>query len=145
MLCAKCSASCFKDFFFFFFLGLHLRDREVPRRGVKSQLPAYTTATTIRDPSHLCDLHHSSRQRQILNPMSKARDQIHILTDASQICFHWATMGSPRRRHLKGHLNDKNARLACLPDLTSSSWRVQPSLIQLQDLPQDKAQETLMT
>ena len=25
--------------FFFFFLGLHLRHMEVPRRGVKSELP----------------------------------------------------------------------------------------------------------
>ena len=26
------------------------------------------------DPSHVCNLYHSSRQRQILNPLSKARD-----------------------------------------------------------------------
>ena len=37
---------------------------EVPRLGVKSelQLPAYTTAPEMPDPSHICDLHHSSRQ-----------------------------------------------------------------------------------
>jgi len=35
---------------------------------------AYTTATEIQDPGHVCDLHHSSRQCQILNPLSKARD-----------------------------------------------------------------------
>ena len=29
----------------------------------------------MRDPSHFCDLHHSSRQRQILDPPSKARDE----------------------------------------------------------------------
>ena len=27
------------------------------------------------DPSRVCDLHHSSQPRQILNPMSKAGDQ----------------------------------------------------------------------
>ena len=37
-------------------------------------------------------LHHS----QILNPVSKARDQICILMDASQIRFHWATTGTPK-------------------------------------------------
>ena len=43
----------------------------------------------------LCDLHHSSSQRSILNPLREARDQARILTDAGQICFCWATMGTP--------------------------------------------------
>jgi len=48
---------------------------EVPRLRVESelQLPAYTTATATQDSSHICSLHHSSQQRQILNPLSKAR------------------------------------------------------------------------
>ena len=60
---------------FFFFLGPHLRHVEAPRPGVKSELqpPAYTTATGTQDPSHICDLHHSSRQGWILNPLNKAR------------------------------------------------------------------------
>ena len=54
---------------------------QVPRLGVESeqQLPAYATATAMWDPSHVCDLHHSSLQGQILNPLSKSRDQTHIL------------------------------------------------------------------
>ena len=46
---------------FFFFLGLHLQHMEVPGLGVKlePQLPAYTTAMAITDPSHICDLHLS--------------------------------------------------------------------------------------
>ena len=46
---------------------------QVPRLGVKSelQLPAYTTATATPDPSSVCDLHHSSQQCQILNPLSE--------------------------------------------------------------------------
>ena len=49
---------------------------EGPRLGVESELllPAYTTATATRDPSHMCNLPHSSWQRQILNPPSKVRD-----------------------------------------------------------------------
>jgi len=70
---------------------------EAPRLGVRSdlQLPACTTATTTQDLSHICDLHHSSRQRQTLNPLSEARDWNFVLVDASQMRFHWATMGTP--------------------------------------------------
>ena len=62
-------------FFFFVFLGPHPRHMEIPRLGVtlELQLPAYTTATSTPDLRHVCDLHHSSRQRWILNPLSKAR------------------------------------------------------------------------
>ena len=35
------------------------------------------------------------RQCWILNPLSEARDQTHVLMDTSQICFRWATMGTP--------------------------------------------------
>ena len=54
---------------------------KVPRLGVKSELllPAYTTATAIWDPSYICELIHSLGQCWILNPLSEARDQTHIL------------------------------------------------------------------
>ena len=35
----------------------------------------------MQDPSHICYLQHSSQRCQILNPLSEARDRIHILTD----------------------------------------------------------------
>ena len=77
----------FNLFSFFFFLGLHPWHMEVPRLGVKLelQLPAYATATVTWDPSHFCNLHHSSRQRWILNPLSEARDRTHILMDINWI------------------------------------------------------------
>ena len=79
-------------FFFFFFLWLHHWYMEVPRPGVESelQLPAYTTVI-MPDPSCLCNLHHSSQQCWILNPLSEARDQTHILITTSQVHRHWAT------------------------------------------------------
>ena len=40
---------------------------------------AYSTALATPDPSHICDLYHSSQQHQILNLLSKARDQTRIL------------------------------------------------------------------
>ena len=60
----------------FSFVVTHRWHMEVPRVGVQSelQLPAYTTAIATQDPSLVCDLHHSSRQRRILNSLSKARD-----------------------------------------------------------------------
>ena len=45
------------------------------------------------------DLHHSSWQCRILNPLSKARDRTCVLMDASQIHFHWATTGTPRHSY----------------------------------------------
>ena len=56
---------------------------EVPGPGVKSelQLQACETATATPDPSRICDLHYGLQQRWILNPLSKARVQIRILTD----------------------------------------------------------------
>ena len=60
---------------------------EVPRLGVQSelQLPADTTATATLDLSLVWDLHHSSRQGRVLNPLSEARDGTHILTDTRQV------------------------------------------------------------
>ena len=70
---------------------------EVPRLGVKSelQLLVYTTATARCDLSCVCDLHHSSRQHQVLNPLIEARDGTHILTDTSLVRYHGATVGTP--------------------------------------------------
>ena len=70
------------------FLGPHPWHMEVPRLGVESdpQPQAYARATAMPDPSCLCDLHHSSPQHRILNPLSKARDQTCILMGTSQVC-----------------------------------------------------------
>ena len=46
---------------------------------------AYAKATATQDPSHVCDLHHSSRQGQILNPLSEARGWTRNLVVPSQI------------------------------------------------------------
>ena len=79
--------SHFWFFSFFLFLGPHPWHMEVPRLWVRMerQLPAYATATAMQDLSHICDLHHSSHQRQILNPLSKARDQTRNFMVSSRI------------------------------------------------------------
>ena len=70
---------------------------EVPGLGVKLevQLLAYTTATAMWDPSCLCDLHHSSWQHPILNPLGEARDQ----TSSSWILVRFVS-AEPQRKLL---------------------------------------------
>ena len=54
---------------------------EVPRLGAESELPhlpAYTTATATQDPSHVCDLHHCTRQGQIFNPLGCQGFNLHL-------------------------------------------------------------------
>ena len=76
--------------YFFVFLGPHLGHKKVPRLGVKSELrlPAYTTDTAMQDPSWDCELHHSSQQHWILNPLREARDPTRILVDPGQVGYH---------------------------------------------------------
>ena len=47
---------------------------EVPRLGVESELQLPDYAIAKPDPSRVCHPQHSSRQHQILNPLSKAMD-----------------------------------------------------------------------
>ena len=69
---------------------------EVPRLGVKLELklPGYTTATATWDPSRIFHLHHILWQSWIPESLSEARDQTHILVDASQIRLQCTTMGT---------------------------------------------------
>ena len=69
----------------------------IPMVGVISelQLPAYTIATATQDPSHICDLHHSSEQGWMLNPLSETRDQTHVIKATSHICFCRAMTETP--------------------------------------------------
>ena len=72
---------------FFVFLGPHPWHMEIPRLGVESELwlLAYAIATATPDQSDDCNLHCSSWQHQILNPLSDAGDQTCILMDASEV------------------------------------------------------------
>ena len=54
------------------------------RVELELQLPAYATATATPDPSRICDLHHSSLQCRILNPLTVARDRTHNLMDTGR-------------------------------------------------------------
>ena len=71
---------------------------ETLRLGFESELQllayATATATAMQDLSSVCDLHHSSWHRRLLNPLSEDRGPC-VLIDASWVRYCWATMGNP--------------------------------------------------
>ena len=71
------------DFFFFCLF----RVAPVAYGGSQARGPIHTRATATWDLSCVYDLHHSSRQRWILNPLNQAGDGACILLHASQIHF----------------------------------------------------------
>ena len=81
---------------FFFLKGPQAPHMEVPGLGVELELqpPAHAIATAMQDLSCVCDLHHSSGQCQIPNPLSGARDWTCLLMVTSQVRYHWATVGT---------------------------------------------------
>ena len=82
---------------------------------------ATATATATWDPSHVCDLYHSSWQCRILNPLCKARDWTCILMDPRQVWYHWATMGNPERIILGGW-NEKMRDWRWEDDIGDLEW-----------------------
>ena len=75
---------------------------EVPRLGGESelQMPAFATATVTQDLNRICNLHHSSQQHQILNPLREARDRTCDHMAPSQICFYCVNSGNSRYLNL---------------------------------------------
>ena len=63
------------------------------------------------DPSRICNLHHSSHQRWILNPLSEAREQICVLMEPSLIRFYWAITGTPPETYWLSQLGRKHWHL----------------------------------
>ena len=89
---------------------------EVPRLGIELelQLLAYITAIATQDPSCICDLHHSSQQCQIPDPLREARDRTHILMDTSRIHFCCTTTETPNTAKLERMLREMNGGVPVL-------------------------------
>ena len=58
----------------------------------------YATATAMPYLSLACNLHHSSRQCQILTYWEGPRIKPCILMDTRQVRYHWATTGTPKKK-----------------------------------------------
>ena len=81
--------STFFFFSFFSFRATPVAYRSSQARGLfGAAAPSYATATAKQDSSHVCDLHCSSQQRQILKTLSGARDGTLALMDTSRVRFH---------------------------------------------------------
>ena len=65
------------------------------RGQIGAEAVAYTTATAMPDRSRVCELHHCSWKRRILNPLSEVRDRTHSLMVPSRIRFRHAMLGTP--------------------------------------------------
>ena len=63
-------------------------------RGAPMAYGGYQARGRIR--ATAAGLHHSSGQRRILNPLSKAKDWTWVLMDTSRVHYHWATSGTPK-------------------------------------------------
>ena len=87
--------SIFTHFFFFFFGLFRATPGSYGSFQARSQIRAYITATAMQDLSRICNLHHSSQQCQILNPLSEARDRTSVLMDTSWIRYCCTTVGTP--------------------------------------------------
>ena len=91
------------------------------------------------DPRRACDLHHSSQQCWILNPLCEARNRTHILMDASQICYHCAMTDTPRKVFYTFSIQDHQPRSPhakhwtrlmwelCMPSMQANYYGVQMS------------------
>ena len=87
------------DFLFFFFFFFRAAPVAYGTSWARGQISEAT-----RDSSHICNIHHSSWQCWIPNPLSKVRDWTQILMDNSQIRFLCATTGTTLTWFSENHL-----------------------------------------
>ena len=81
--------------FFFCFLGLQLQYIEVPRLEAESELQPLAHATAIRDPSCICDLHHSPRQSRIITHWARPGIKPESSWILVRFLTRWNTTGTP--------------------------------------------------
>ena len=84
--------------------------------------PPYATVTATPDPSHVCDLHRSSQQCWILNPLSEARDWTCNLMVPSWIRFRCATMGTPESHVKRKGIDNKTGVWLWLSEVVGKSF-----------------------
>ena len=87
---------------FWFLVFLLFRAAPVARGGSQARGLIRVAAVSLHHShsntrlSHICSLHHSSLQHQILNPWIEARDRTHSVIVPSQIHFCCTMTGTPR-------------------------------------------------
>ena len=102
------------------------------RGQIRAAAEDYATATAILDPSHICSLNHSFWQCQILNPLSEARDQTHILMDTSQVLNLLSHSGNSCATHFEYLQKEKCRKRSGGSTALSHLWTILTSLSKLQ-------------
>ena len=97
---------CFLFFFFLLFRAVPPAYRSSQARGRTGAAAAslHHNHNNVRTEPSL-QLHHSSRQHQIPDPLNKVRDRTRIFMNTSQIRFHCAMMRAPTHVPADGHLD----------------------------------------
>ena len=110
--CLKQLQVCHK-WIFFFFLCLFVFSRAASEVCGGSQARSLTraTATATWDPSHVCELHHSSRQHRILNPLSRAGVELTTSWFLVRFINHWATTGTSTSKFSVTNLCDSSDKI----------------------------------
>ena len=89
-------SSFLSSFLSFFFKAASVASGSSQAKGaIRATASCLHHSNSKPDPSHIYDLHHSSWQRRILNPLSRARDRIHILMDTGWVLNLLSTTGTP--------------------------------------------------
>ena len=117
----------FIHLFIYLFIYLHLQYMEVPKLGLKSeeQLLAYSTATSTWDPSHICDLHHSSWQPG--SPIHWMRSGIEPASPQTLVGFVSAAPWTPKPQFLK-QWKSREFPLWCCGNIPTSDHEVVGSI-----------------
>ena len=69
------------EFLFFFMAAPAAYGNSQAKGWIGAATEAYATAMATPDSRHIFDLRHTLWQCQVFNPMSRARDFTHILTE----------------------------------------------------------------
>ena len=117
------------SFFFSFLLFLVAHGSSQARVWMGAAAASLHHSPATQDLSPDFDLHHGSRQRWILNPLSEARDQTRVLMGTSQVHYSCVMMGT-----LKSLISELKNQWGPLPDgedwmdlwtsLGGSRWQV---------------------
>ena len=103
-------------FILFYFILFYLLFRAAPSAYGSSQAHGRIRATAV-------NLHHSSQQPRIFNPLSEARDWTRSLMGTSWIRFPCTTMGTPKKGGLDSEIKSNVLGLYCFHIFDKSTSR----------------------
>ena len=115
-------------FTFFAFKGRTRSIWKFPSQGSNQSYSCWpiptATATATWDPSCICNLHHSSQQHWILNPLRKARDRNRVM-DTNLVCYPLSHDGNFQNEYIFKHPEKQsNTSLVSLTTLKNQKKKI---------------------